>query len=684
VTIDSLSGTSTQVASVIPGINASTADLAASSTTLTITGAGFDATTPGNNLVILSSGAGLVTSATAISLTVTYTTKPTAGLLSALVISDGVTNGSLTPVATVVPIVTASTANVPVTATTLVITGIGFDPIASHDLVALSSGSGVVTAATATKLTVNFSSPPSLGALSAFVVIDGVGSGSLTQVANVTLLTKIGSFTTVGLTETVGTTAANLAVFNSTVQGNASASVTVSNIGLNKSAALVARYGGTGNSNMYLGGIQNISGRFYAVIQKNVAGVVTTLFKSGTSLTAAQFSGSGLITFEAVGPSLRLFLNGNLMGTAVDSTFTMGNVGIQGGAATKFSGFRASAITLQNATPPFTDNFASTSDGQLSTFWTDQAGDFTLSGNQAIGSSAATNIATLNGATAANASESVTIGSLAPGGFAGLVASYKNNFNMYYAGVRNTGGIFTAEIWKVVGGVQTRIKSVKLTSFGGGLIQFIRTGTSLKLVVGATTVSVTDSSITAAGRVGVRGTEGTVFSSFSTPPANLVYNGDFSLGNTGFTTSYVYSPQNLYPDGVYDIVDNPAHSRLQDTVASYGDHTTGTGLMMAVNCSATPNDLVWSQTIAVTANTNYNFSLWISSWYPNIPVTLDVRFNGTSVGTPTAPNPTGVWNQFSTSWNSGTATSVTISVYNLNAQVSGFDFALDDISLETA
>jgi hypothetical protein len=523
VTIDSLSGTSTQVASVIPGINASTANLAASSTTLTITGAGFDATTPGNNLVILSSGAGLVTNSTATSLTVTYTTKPTAGLLSALVVTDGASNGSLTPVATVVPIVTASTANVLVTATTLIITGIGFDPIASHDLVALSSGSGIVTAATATQLTVTFSSPPTLGPLSALVVVDGVSSGSLTQVANVTLLTKIGSFTTVGLTETAGAAAANLAVYNSSVQGNASVSVTVSNIGLNKTAALVARYGGTGNANMYLAGIQNLANKFYAVIQKNVAGVLTTLFKSA-ALTPTQFSGSGTITFEAVGPSLRLFLNTALVGATIDASFTKGSVGISGGAGTKFSGFSAGAINLQTATLPFSDTFADTSDGQLSTVWADQLGDFTVANNQAkavgadtgvVATRPGSNLAILNGPSVANESESVTIGPLAPGGFAALVARYQNNANMYYAGVRNVGGVFTAEIWKMVGGVATRIKFAKLSSFSGGLIQFTLTGTSLNLVVGTTTVSVTDTSIKIAGRVGFRGTSGTTLSAFN-------------------------------------------------------------------------------------------------------------------------------------------------------------------------
>ncbi|HLZ06954.1 MAG TPA: hypothetical protein VKT80_00035, partial [Chloroflexota bacterium] len=50
----------------------------------------------------------------------------------------------------------------------------------------------------------------------------------------------------------------------------------------------------------------------------------------------------------------------------------------------------------------------------------------------------------------------------------------------------------------------------------GGQIRFTLTGKSLQLFVGGTlAVSMNDSSITAAGRVGIRGTAGTVFSSFS-------------------------------------------------------------------------------------------------------------------------------------------------------------------------
>src|SRR5262249_4207848 len=71
--------------------------------------------------------------------------------------------------------------------------------------------------------------------------------------------------------------------------------------------------------------------------------------------------------------------------------------------------------------------------------------------------------------------------------------------------------------------------------------------------------------------------------------SNLIANGDFEGGNTGFTSQYTYSPGDIGPAGSYDVVDNPAHSRPHDTnPVSYADHTTGRGLMLAANGPTAP------------------------------------------------------------------------------------------------
>jgi hypothetical protein len=149
--------------------------------------------------------------------------------------------------------------------------------------------------------------------------------------------------------------------------------------------------------------------------------------------------------------------------------------------------------------------------------------------------------------------------------------------------------------------------------------------------------------------------------------ANFIVNGDFSAGNTGFTTEYIYSPGNIGGAQTYAVVHSPGDARPSDhNGASLIDHTTGTGLLLAVNGGVTPNVVVWSETIAVTPTTNYDFSLYLASWFAGSPATLDIQFNNVSVGTPTAPPSVNPWEQFTATWNSASNTSLTIKIIDTN------------------
>ena len=84
------------------------------------------------------------------------------------------------------PTVTASTANLAATATSIVITGTGFDWQASHNTVAFTpSGAGVVTSVTSTSLTVTGLTGLTVGPLNAVVSTNGWTSGAAVQVATV-------------------------------------------------------------------------------------------------------------------------------------------------------------------------------------------------------------------------------------------------------------------------------------------------------------------------------------------------------------------------------------------------------------------------------------------------------------------------------------------------------------------
>ncbi len=164
--------------------------------------------------------------------------------------------------------------------------------------------------------------------------------------------------------------------------------------------------------------------------------------------------------------------------------------------------------------------------------------------------------------------------------------------------------------------------------------------------------------------------------------ADLVINGDFSAGNSGFTSSYAYTAL-INGDTQYTIGTNPSTVSIFGDWASFGDHTTGTGNMMIVNGASSPDVNLWSETFAVTANTTYLFSYWGATVNTNTgsATVLQGYINGSATGPAlTFPQQYGVWSQEMVSWSSGSNTSVTLSLIDLNTSGGYNDFAVDDIS----
>jgi hypothetical protein len=160
---------------------------------------------------------------------------------------------------------------------------------------------------------------------------------------------------------------------------------------------------------------------------------------------------------------------------------------------------------------------------------------------------------------------------------------------------------------------------------------------------------------------------------------NLVTNGDFSAGVSGFTSGYTYSPGYGWPEGTYDVTTDP---HLNHPLwSSFGDHTTGSGEMLVLNGSPDADTSAWSQTISVTSGKTYDFTAWVASSYPTSPATLSFSVNGTQVGsTFTASTTTGLWQEFSGDF-TASSNSAALSIIDTNLTRSGNDFALDDISV---
>ncbi|MBC8143168.1 MAG: hypothetical protein H7Y38_17210 [Armatimonadetes bacterium] len=175
---------------------------------------------------------------------------------------------------------------------------------------------------------------------------------------------------------------------------------------------------------------------------------------------------------------------------------------------------------------------------------------------------------------------------------------------------------------------------------------------------------------------------------------NLVVNGDFSDGNTGFLHGNKYVEpvaDALIPASVFTVARNTHRPFLLNSAGAkmfdYFDHTTGDdkGAFLLVNGAGEPGQIVWGQRIAVKAYTNYYFSTWVSTWTPDevSPAELQFRINGKLIGPVfTASETAGLWGVFEAVWNSGNNTVADIYVINQNTQGYGNDFALDDIMFQ--
>ena len=172
--------------------------------------------------------------------------------------------------------------------------------------------------------------------------------------------------------------------------------------------------------------------------------------------------------------------------------------------------------------------------------------------------------------------------------------------------------------------------------------------------------------------------------------AELLTNGDFEAGNTGFASGYSYRPLdgtqvNLYPEGTYDVSANP--NADHNLFSAFGDHTTGRGLMMVVNGAQQPGTVVWSESNLIgAANTQFTFDFWLASVYPASPADLQLLINGAAVQGATfqaegGQQITGVWQHFSYTGVTDVGGLQNIALTNLNTEPSGNDFALDDMHL---
>jgi hypothetical protein len=168
-------------------------------------------------------------------------------------------------------------------------------------------------------------------------------------------------------------------------------------------------------------------------------------------------------------------------------------------------------------------------------------------------------------------------------------------------------------------------------------------------------------------------------------PANLVANGDFESGNTGFTTGYAYG--DVSGSAAYWVGKNASQAPgAYGDWYSGGDHTTGAGNMLVVNGANSATTPFWEEVVPVAPKTTYTFSYWgadVDHDSNSVP-RLQLKINGSSVGIhaipASSPDNGGKWENFTLTWNSGSSSRADLALFDLNTDTPWNDFALDDIS----
>lgn len=282
--------------------------------------------------------------------------------------------------------------------------------------------------------------------------------------------------------------------------------------GTTTSAGLIARSSDARRQTHYWGGIQQKGDQYLAVIGRRVGGSWRAL------ATAVLPAGQGVVRFEVLGDSLKLYFNGKLAVSTNDRRIVgPGRVGMEGGVEAALDDFTYAALQRTVARVPFRDLFAYSDGSQLGSVWKEWRGNFTVDRGSVRGRDSV-NIATVNASNRIDSRTLALVNVSVPGAHAGVVARVSaNGTKMYWGGVVNRGGVLSAEIWKIEGNSIRRLKTVSLSASTAAdhLVAFEATGSSLRLSVdGVAVAATTNTRLRFAGGNGMRTSAGTLVSRF--------------------------------------------------------------------------------------------------------------------------------------------------------------------------
>ncbi|MFN5370025.1 MAG: T9SS type A sorting domain-containing protein, partial [Bacteroidia bacterium] len=159
---------------------------------------------------------------------------------------------------------------------------------------------------------------------------------------------------------------------------------------------------------------------------------------------------------------------------------------------------------------------------------------------------------------------------------------------------------------------------------------------------------------------------------------NLIVNGNFELGNTGFVSGYTFKADvagntEMIPENTYGVGPN---------VATYHPSLVGlgrTGNFLMVNGNIQTIKTVWSQSVNVVAGKQYQFKAYVQNTFPASPAVLQFSVGTSLVGTLSAPG-LATYTEFAAIYTASTSGVVELKIVDANLTKTGNDFGIDDIS----
>ncbi len=148
---------------------------------------------------------------------------------------------------------------------------------------------------------------------------------------------------------------------------------------------------------------------------------------------------------------------------------------------------------------------------------------------------------------------------------------------------------------------------------------------------------------------------------------NLIVNGDFESGNTGFTSWFNFSTSFFPTPGEYYVTDDPSLFGFPNCV----DKTTGSGVnMQLIDALGIDNENAWCQTVSVNPTSDYKFTFWGLALV--LGTTLEASINGTPIGATVIPSPLfGVcdWRKVEQTWVNPGVSSAQICITNTTSSI---------------